>query len=169
LGKSLANHAIVDGGVLSNFPLELLLSELDNVTQVMGPKSGNPVTGFLIDESLPLESVLGPRPGGFRGLNLGELQTVLRIRRLIDAAISARDKMVVDAYAHLVVRLPAHGYGTTEFDMSEERREDLIEAGRRATKKHLDQYPPTGRLIGPALSPEAQRIADRIATDILRP
>jgi len=169
LGKPLTGHAIVDGGLLSNFPLELLLSELDSVTQLMGPKSGNPVLGFLIDESLTLDSVLGPRPAGFRSLNLGELQTVLRLRRLIDAALTARDKMVIDAYAHLVVRLPAHGYGTTEFDMSEERREDLMEAGRRATKNHLAQHPPTGRLIGPALSPEAQRIADRIATDILRP
>jgi NTE family protein len=169
LGKSLTGHAIVDGGVLSNFPLELLLSELDSVTQLMGPKTGNPVLGFLIDESLPLESVLGSRPGSPRSLNFGELQTVLRLRRLVDAAISARDKMVIDAYAHLVVRLPAHGYGTTEFDMSEERRESLVEAGRRATTRHLKQYPPMGRLLGPALSPEAQRIADRIATDILRP
>jgi hypothetical protein len=40
--------------------------------------------------------------------------------------------MVIDEYRHLVVRLPAAGYGTTEFDMSEDRRAALVEAGRTA-------------------------------------
>ena len=38
----------------------------------------------------------------------------------------AHDKMVIEEFEHLVVRLPAAGYGTTEFDMSDERRKALL-------------------------------------------
>jgi hypothetical protein len=32
---------------------------------------------------------------------------------------TAHDKMVIEEFADLVVKLPAGGYGTTEFDMSD--------------------------------------------------
>jgi len=53
---------------------------------------------------------------------------VTRIGRLIDTATTrttARDRRARRA----IVRLPAKGYGTTEFDMSEARRNALV--GRR--------------------------------------
>ena len=49
-----------------------------------------------------------------------------RILRLVDTATTAHDKMVVDAFSHLVVRLPAKSYGTTEFDMGDERSAALV-------------------------------------------
>jgi NTE family protein len=42
------------------------------------------------------------------------------------------------AHADKVCRLPAKGYGTTEFDMTPERREALVAAGRAAMKKFLE-------------------------------
>lgn len=46
--------------------------------------------------------------------------------------------MVLEEFEHLVVRLPAQGYGTTEFDMSDARRTALVEAGRRAMAAYFD-------------------------------
>jgi len=45
LGKDIAGHAIVDGGLLSNFPIELFVSGEPQVTRLMGPKGTNPVLG----------------------------------------------------------------------------------------------------------------------------
>jgi NTE family protein len=42
------------------------------------------------------------------------------------------DQRIINAHGHEICRLPAGGYGTTEFDMSEQRMAALIEAGRVA-------------------------------------
>ena len=47
-------HGIVDGGILSNFPIELFISDVPQVVKLMGPKKDNPVLGMLIDERLPV-------------------------------------------------------------------------------------------------------------------
>jgi NTE family protein len=168
LGRDLAGHAIVDGGLLSNFPIELFISDAPQVTKLMGPKKDNPVLGLLIDEKLPVTLTKGI----FVRFNIkpGELQTVQRLRRLVDTATGAHDKMVIDEYNHLVARLPAQGYGTTEFDMSDERRDALVAAGRLAMAGYLDERSSS------AGSPEKfskgvaahESAADRIATAILR-
>ncbi len=51
---------------------------------------------------------------------------------LIDTATQAHDKMVIDAFEQFVCRLPAQTYQTTEFDMTDERRDRLIAAGQEA-------------------------------------
>jgi NTE family protein len=53
LGRDVAGHAIVDGGLLSNFPIELFISDAPQVTKLMGPKKDNSVLGLLIGEKLP--------------------------------------------------------------------------------------------------------------------
>jgi predicted acylesterase/phospholipase RssA len=165
LGRDVAGHAIVDGGLLSNFPIELFISDAPQVTKLMGPKKDNPVLGLLIDEKLPVTK------GLFVRINIkpGELRTVQRLRRLADTATGAHDKMVIDEYSHLVARLPAQGYGTTEFDMSDERRDALVKAGREAMALYLDT--PAG-LVLPSKEMrrpdgQVQTTADRIATSVL--
>ncbi len=173
LGRELTDHAIVDGGLLSNFPLELFISDAPHVTQLMGPKQDTPVLGMLIDESLPVPPLADDR-GLFVNITVkpAELRTVQRIRRLIDTATTPHDKMVIDAFSHLVVRLPAQGYGTTEFDMSDERRAALVEAGRSAMAEYFD-FPPMPAVSGDERSLEdidsarAMETADRIATHLL--
>jgi hypothetical protein len=39
-----------------------------------------------------------------------------------------------------ICRLPAKGYGTTEFDMSDARLQALIDAGRQAMKAYFDDH-----------------------------
>ena len=136
-GHSATGHVIVDGGLLSNFPIELLVSDAAEVAAVMGPRPDNPVLGFLIDERLPVPGAPAAEKAG-AAARLGELRTVQRLKGLVDTVTQARDKSVIASNERRVVRLPARGFGTTEFDMTEHRRAALVEAGRAATQAHLD-------------------------------
>lgn len=143
LGGGLAGHVMVDGGLLSSFPLELLVSSEPYVQALMGKPSGNAVAGLLIDESLRVPNDPdGGEPPTPSGLDLASLKAVERITRMVNTMTSARDTMVMETFEELVVRLPAKGYGTLEFDMSDARRERLIEGGRQAMRRWLAKEAP---------------------------
>ena len=170
LGRDAAGHAIVDGGLLSNFPIELFISDERQVVKLMGAKKSNPTLGMLIDERLPVPSAMGR--GILFSVNIkpGELSTVQRLQRLVNTATTAHDKMVIEEYSHLVVRLPAAGYGTTEFDMSDERRDALVAAGRSTMGAYFDNLPAARAVSRGLQAPDARSvgpIADRIATRLL--
>lgn len=135
LGQDLSGHRIVDGGLLSNFPIELFISRDPYVIAMMGESNSAGVLGLLIDESLPVAGI--EEPGG-AGANLMGLALPQRIKGLIDTATQAHDKMVIDNFQQLVCRLPAKGYDTTEFGMSAEKREALISAGRATMAEYFD-------------------------------
>jgi NTE family protein len=167
LGYDMKDHVVVDGGMLSNFPIELFLPADPQVTRLMGPKKDNPIIGLLIDESLPVP--IAPKKRGFLvtiDVKPGELQTVQRIKHLVDTMTHAHDKMVMEEYDDLVVRLPAKGYGTTEFDMTDERRQALVTAGQDAMKAYLDKAPATRRALPFSKMGSTPKV-DRIATRIL--
>jgi hypothetical protein len=44
--------------------------------------------------------------------------------------------MVIEAFEQFVCRLPAKGYGTTEFDMSDARRNALMAGGQAAMARY---------------------------------
>jgi predicted acylesterase/phospholipase RssA len=139
-GKPITGNLVVDGGLLSNFPIELFISAESHIVQVMGEKkAGSRVLGLLIDESLEVPdapAVPGaPANGGF---SVGQLRFIQRVNRLINTATRAHDKMVLEAFNQLVVRLPAKDYGTTEFGMSEARRNALVAAGAQAMRSYLN-------------------------------
>lgn len=166
-GRDITDHIVVDGGLLSNFPIELFISDQPQFVKLMGAKLDNPVLGLLIDEQLPVEPA---EKGIFVTVNIkpGELTTVKRLERLVNTATGAHDKMVLDEYSHLVVRLPAAGYGTTEFGMSDERRDALVQAGREAMAKYFDSIA-APEIMSKGLEPEARlSAADRIAARILQ-
>jgi len=175
-GRPMAGHVIVDGGILSNFPIELLISDEPQVTKLMGPKQDNPVLGLLIDESLAVQVKKGILVDVH--IKPDELKTVQRLKHLVDTMTGAHDKMVIEEYEHLVVRLPAAGYGTTEFDMSDERRNTLVAAGRSAMSQYLDSQPAKkGRSPGGVKAKDAKKAAggnrvkttaDRMASRLLR-
>jgi len=168
LGHDMAAHVVVDGGMLSNFPIELFISAEPQVTNLMGPKKDvpDPIMGLLIDESLPVP-VLQRERGLLVTVNVNpeELRTVQRLKNLVDTMTQAHDKMVMDECDDLVVRLPAKGYGTTEFDMTDERRQALVAAGQSAMGAYLDRLPAPRRALSAVkmvASPHADRIASRI-------
>jgi predicted acylesterase/phospholipase RssA len=171
--RDISGHSIVDGGMLSNFPIELFLSNQPHITAVMGEKvvADLDVLGFLIDETIEV-------PGApveiseAKAFDVGQLNTVTRLKNLINTMTQAHDKSVIEASQRFVVRLPAKTYGTIEFGMTDQRREALIAAGRDATAKYFDR---TVALEGIAPSfgldfaemENLSRSADFIATGIL--
>jgi NTE family protein len=140
LGDDISGDTIVDGGALSNFPIDLLISGDKSVREVMGDTDpdGARTLGLLIDEKIAVAGA-PPRPslkekGEGDGLlaSAKHLRTVNRVTRLMDTMMGAHDKQVIAAHEGKVCRLPAAGYGTTEFDMSDERLRALIDAGSSA-------------------------------------
>jgi predicted acylesterase/phospholipase RssA len=144
--RDLTGHKIVDGGVLSNFPLGLLTNLSDGNAELMGrtTPSGARVLGLLIDTTLevPGAGTANPTPQvGIDNLAVARLKTVKRVRRLMDTMSEAHDNQVIAAHSDLVCHLPAMGYGTTEFDMSAERMNALIAAGQAAMENFLQAHP----------------------------
>lgn len=163
-GRDLVGHFIVDGGVLSNFPIELFISDEKHVIDRMGPKSANTVLGMLIDEKLPVTKGLLVNST----IKLRDLTMIQRLERLVDTATGAHDKLIIEEYADLVVRLPAQGYGTTEFDMSDDRRTALVAAGRDAMKMYLEGGNSGGLLLPTkAAGGKPETAADRVARGVL--
>jgi predicted acylesterase/phospholipase RssA len=142
-GRNIFGNKFVDGGVLSNFPIEYFLSDSSEVQDIMGddkPNSPERVVGLLIDEALPV-------PGAYPDLDFGPQKDDVdtrwsvvsdRISDLITTLMTAHDNTTMVKYAECVCRLPAMGYGTTEFDMTPERVEFLVAAGRAALGEFLD-------------------------------
>ena len=145
-GNDISGHRIVDGGLLSNFPITYLVSEDAEVVAAMGkqPESSH-VLGFLIDESLPVpgSDVVQEAfkiPPQLSQIDIKELEFVQRISTMVDTLLSGHDRIAIDAYKELVVRLPAKSYQTMEFDMSDARMDALIAAGRAATQTYFDSH-----------------------------
>ncbi|MFQ5456429.1 MAG: patatin-like phospholipase family protein [Nitrospirota bacterium] len=147
-GKDISGHTIVDGGVLSNFPIYLLTSRDDEVAALMGDTDPDavPNLGLLIDETLPVEGSGNAEDeeetdslAGGLVENARRLKTVKRIMRLVNTMTNAHDRLAIEAHEKEVCRLPAKGYGTTEFDMSDSRLQALIMAGKKAMKEYFDR------------------------------
>lgn len=164
--KDISGHSIVDGGVLSNFPIELFLSDLPTITTLMGPKTTDNILGMLIDETLEVAGA-DSAPISVGGFDFAKLKTVQRIGGLVNTMLEAHDKAVISTFENLVVRLPAKGYGTTEFEMSDERRELLVDAGQKAMNGYFDHQGQAPSIMGEkAKTPK--EVADQVATRMLR-
>jgi len=133
-GEDLAGHVLVDGGMVSNFPLHLMAEPTTpSVVAVMGePAAVNPPLGLFLDVSLPVAGQPTPQASAHvRG----------RIGALLDTLMSARDNAVFDSHADRIVRLPCGGYGTTEFDMPDARVDALYQSGFNACAAWCDAHP----------------------------
>ena len=167
LNRAVSGHRVVDGGLLSNFPMELFISGDPHVQAIMGPKISQGILGLLIDESLPVPGAeIDPTPPGD---SIADLAPMERIIDLVETATQAHDKMVIEAFEQFVCRLPAQGYGTIEFNMTDERRERLIAAGR-AAMSHYFRTRETLGMKGPDIHEMERALnrADRIAGRLLQ-
>jgi NTE family protein len=143
-GRDLSGHRVVDGGLLSNFPIKLMLSSDEYIDEIMGQNSASEnVIGFLIDETLPVPGVEDqPMQGStfqtmFDRVDIFQ-ETIWRIRGLADTVLSAHDKFINEKDQQFVCRLPAKGFGTLEFDMPRERMEALMRAGEQAMEAYFE-------------------------------
>jgi predicted acylesterase/phospholipase RssA len=138
---------LVDGGLLSNFPISLLVASDENIDDIMGEGNNSErVIGLLIDETLPVPNSGEPpatpvtTPGLIDRFDFLE-ETIWRVRGMTDTVLRAHDTAMLGAYEEFVCRLPAQGYGTMEFDMTPERMQAIVAAGEAAMEAYLQAHP----------------------------
>jgi predicted acylesterase/phospholipase RssA len=132
-GTDLTGHIFVDGGVLSNFPLWLVDEISARVTHIMGNTDpmGAGTIGLYLDSKQPVPGAADSttrRP---------QLRAADRTTNLIDTMTDSRDLEVMNEKITEVCRIPVGGYGTTEFRMSADKQQKLIDSGATAMKAYL--------------------------------
>ncbi len=128
--KTGREHLIVDGGMLSNFPVWLFDAkepQWPTIGMRMVRKPRSP-----IGEELP-----EPAPRG------RVTEVVNYLRSLVDTMMAAHDRFYVEQndFDERTIGIDPLGVGTTEFDLSSERALRLYDSGRSAAKKFLDHLP----------------------------
>lgn len=127
-------HLLIDGGMLSNFPVWLFDSE---------GKPEWPTFGLKLVEDDIKESI-GARLPALNWLNWG-LKTlgpiVPFLVNLVSTALEAHDRMYFeDADFARTIPIPALGISTLDFDLSEEKVKALYESGRKAATEFLKDW-----------------------------
>lgn len=124
-------HLIVDGGMLSNFPVWLFDCE--------GAPS-RPTFGLLLVEPRPRVSIaarlpMDPMP------EHGPRALVAYLQALAQTVMEAHDRLYVESadFARTIA-IPTLGIGSTEFDLSYERKLALYDSGRRAAGSFLETW-----------------------------
>jgi NTE family protein len=131
-GRKKTGNVIVDGGVLSNFPIRLIDQAVPEIMGDTDPFAALNL-GLLLDEGLAVPGV-SPAPPP---VPLQEIRVVQRLSRLMDTMMGAQDNEEMREHAAEVCRLPVKGYGTTEFDMPDAKLKALVDAGHDAVVAHL--------------------------------
>ena len=125
--KTDETHTIVDGGMLSNFPVWLFDCEADEDPEW-------PTFGCLLVEPEPEKSVstrLDKDDRGFSAL-------IDYIKAMAQTMMEAHDRLYVQqAQWARTIPIPTLGVGTTEFDITRERALRLYDSGRKATEDFL--------------------------------
>jgi NTE family protein len=126
-------HTIVDGGMLSNFPVWLFDCE-------PGEEPDWPTFGLLLVEPEPTKPI-GHRLERDGKKDRGVSALVDYIKAMAQTMMEAHDRLYIEKeqYAR-TIPIPTLGVGTTEFDITRERALRLYESGREATAKFLDTW-----------------------------
>ena len=121
-------HLIVDGGMLSNFPVWLFDAETPQW----------PTFGLKLVQKDPKASLAAelPQPVAPRG---GVSQVVGYLRSLVDTMMAAHDRLYIEEhdFEERTIAIDTLGVGTTEFDLSRQRALALYQSGRDAARKFL--------------------------------
>jgi NTE family protein len=126
-------HVIVDGGMLSNFPVWLFDCPDGDVPEW-------PTFGLLLVEPKP-RTPIGARLPAPRMTGKGAGAVIDYVKALAQTMMEAHDRLYVEQanYAR-TIPIPTLGVGTTEFDLSRERALALYDSGRWAAEKFLDNW-----------------------------
>jgi NTE family protein len=112
-------YRVVDGGLLSNFPIDLF--------DVAGPPA-YPTLGFHLVDTPP-EPGRATRPSASENLlSFG--------RSLLNTMLTAHDRLYLDDHAYVrTIAIPAHGISGTQFNLSKSQVEWLYESGQEAAEE----------------------------------
>ncbi|UJR78347.1 patatin-like phospholipase family protein [Sandaracinus amylolyticus] len=143
LGEDVTGHVVVDGGLLSNFPLRFVLPDAAAYSRAfMGDPGPEPAEalGLFIDQKLDVPGAPPSRHSASSPIfaELGHTKVAARVLSLVETMLDGNDDTVEEAHEDAICRLPAKSYFATEFHMERERVDPLIEAGRRAMEAHLE-------------------------------
>jgi NTE family protein len=124
-------HVLVDGGMLSNFPVWLFDSD--------GPPEC-PTFGLLLVEPDPKTPITARLPKPERSPH-GAKGVVQLLSGMVHTMMEAHDRLYVEQaqYAR-TIPIPTLGVGTTEFDIPRERALALYESGRTAAETFLSTW-----------------------------
>jgi len=123
-------HLIVDGGMLSNFPVWLY--DADD-----GEVPSWPTFGLLLVEPEPKTPITARLPEPEKGPH-GARGLVSLLGAMVHTMMEAHDRLYVEkAQFARTIPIKTLGVGTTEFDLSEERKLALYNSGRKAAEDFL--------------------------------
>jgi NTE family protein len=129
--KSGETHVIVDGGMLSNFPIWLFDS--DGVPDW-------PTFGLLLVEPKPKVPVAArlPKP---EPIHKGPRGIIAYVKSMAQTMMEAHDRLYVESadFAR-TIPIPTLGVGTTAFELSKERKLALYDSGRWAADAFLKTW-----------------------------
>lgn len=130
--KTGQEHLIVDGGLLSNFPVWLFDTEGE-------PEW--PTFGLRLVEPDPRETTLAERLGPPEPAP-GRLEAVIDyFRSLVDTVLEAHDRLYIEkADFARTIPIDTLGVRTTDFELSPEKALELYESGRTAAKRFLETW-----------------------------
>jgi NTE family protein len=116
-------HVLVDGGLLSNFPVWLFDDEED---------AGCPTLGIRLDEE---------EEAGTGAAGLGLESVIGFVKGLAQTAVTAHDRQYLESSNFdRTIGVPSLGVGTTDFDISAAMSRALYESGRLAAEAFLDRW-----------------------------
>ena len=128
--KTGQDHVIVDGGMLSNFPVWLFDCEDDEDPEW-------PTFGLLLVEPDPKTPIAARIPKPKRA-PLGARGLTQLFSGLFHTMVEAHDRMYIEkAQFARTIPIPTLGVRTTQFDLSRGRAEELYDSGRGAAEKFL--------------------------------
>jgi NTE family protein len=129
--KTGETHVIVDGGMLSNFPVWLFDS--DGVPDW-------PTFGLLLVEPKPTVPVAArlPKP---EPVGKGPRGVIAYVKAMAHTMMEAHDRLYVESanYAR-TIPIPTLGVGTTDFELSPERKLALYDSGRWSAEDFLKTW-----------------------------
>jgi len=126
-----SDHLIVDGGMLSNFPVWLFDSE--------GRDPRWPTFGMLLVEADPKVAIGHRLAGDEHGVERSSLLDY--VKAMASTMMAAHDRLYLEkATFARTIPIPTLGVGTTEFGITPERVRALHSSGRRAAAEFLDRW-----------------------------
>jgi NTE family protein len=124
-------HLIVDGGMLSNFPVWLFDAE---------QRPRFPTFGLLLVEQ-PARTTVADRLSGPQGTVSHSQSIIDYLKALAQTLTEAHDRMHVnEAEFARTIPIPTLGVRTTDFDLSRERAQGLYDSGYDAAKAFLGSF-----------------------------
>jgi len=138
-GENISNHLMIDGGVLYNFPLLLISSSDDLVQLSMGKCELNPrLVGFLLDESQSFTTEAVVKRKGLLDKIREHSPLISLLMMITDSLLNHTNNFMTKAHKDKIVFLPVKEMDTTEFDVSEKKLRELIDAAFKATETFFD-------------------------------